>query len=71
MVTWREGLIVLVAPVSCFSPGWASVGSMPGLRLSAPARPPRLAMMAKKFDKKYDDAFDDFRTSGRSDLAPA
>jgi hypothetical protein len=22
-------------------------------------------MMAKKFDKKYDDAFDDFRTSGR------
>jgi hypothetical protein len=70
MITRREALLALAAPVSCFSPGWASVGSMPGRRLSAPARPPRLAMMAKKFDKKYDDAFDDFRTSGRSDLGP-
>ena len=28
----------------------------------------RSSMLAKKFDKKYDDAFDDFRTSGRYSL---
>ena len=40
----------------------AAVGAR---RPSTLTPPPGTALQAKKFDKKYDDAFDDFRTSGR------
>ncbi len=49
--------------------GFAHGGATRLLRALPPPRPltphPGTALQAKKFDKKYDDAFDDFRTSGR------
>eukprot|EP00802_Teleaulax_amphioxeia_P015142 Tamp_15225.p1 GENE.Tamp_15225~~Tamp_15225.p1 ORF type:complete len:307 (+),score=58.71 Tamp_15225:43-921(+) len=41
-----------------------------GLRRPSLPAPARTALFAKKFDKKYDDAFDDFRTSGSMPSIP-
>jgi len=70
-------LLALAAPASSFAPigGGAKLYihpppaavSLPRRRL--PAAP--TTMMAKKFDKKYDDAFDDFRTSGSMPNIPS